>query len=65
MTRPRNDFSERSSMIPSGVACYDRLARLRRNQLRRTDDADGTIKEMVAKNPKAARAYLYRWRYSQ
>ena len=25
--------------------------------------ADGTIKEMIAKNPKAGLAYVYRWRY--
>ena len=27
--------------------------------------ADGTVKEMVAKNPKAGRAYIYRWRYAR
>ena len=52
-------------MIPGRVACYDRLARLRRTELRRNEAADGTIKEMVAKNPKAGRAYIYRWRYAR
>ena len=51
------------SMIPGRVSCYDQLARLRRNELRRIESADRTIKEMVAKNPKAGRAYIYRWRY--
>ncbi len=37
---------------PRRVACYDRLARLLRTDLRRNQDADGTIEEMVAKNPK-------------
>ena len=37
---------------PSRVACYDRLARMRRTELRRIEAADGMIKEMVAKNPK-------------
>jgi len=50
---------------PHKVDCYDRLARLRRTGLRQIEAADGTIREMVAKNPEAARAYMYRWRYSQ
>jgi len=50
---------------PRRVSCYDRLARLRRNDLRRNDAADGTIQEMVAKNTEVARAYLYRWRYER
>ncbi|MFI5457357.1 MAG: tetratricopeptide repeat protein [Isosphaerales bacterium] len=48
---------------PSRVSCYDRLARLRRNDLRRNVAGDGTIKEMVANNPKVGQAYVYRWRY--
>ena len=50
---------------PGRVACYDRLARLRRTELRRIEAADGTIRDMVAKNPQAGRAYIYRWRYAQ
>ena len=53
---------------PARVACYDRLARLRREQagrLRKYEVADATIEEMVAKNPKAGLAYVYRWRYAQ
>ena len=48
---------------PGRLACYDRLARLRRNELRRIEPADRTIEEMIAKNPKAGRAYIYHWRY--
>jgi cellulose synthase operon protein C len=47
------------------VSCYDRLARLRRTYLRQVEAADATIEEMVAKNPKAGRAYIDRWRYFQ
>ncbi len=43
---------------PRRVACYDRLARLYRINLRRNQDADATIKEMVAKNPKVGLAYM-------
>ncbi len=50
---------------PGRVSCYDRLARLRRSELRRSQAANGTINEMVAKNPKAGRSYLYRWRYTR
>jgi len=48
---------------PGRVSCYNRLARLRRTDLRRTEAADSTIQEMVAKNPKLGLAYVYRWRY--
>ncbi len=47
------------------VACYDRLARLRRTSLRKLNEADRTIGEMVAKNPKSGEAYLFRWRYAR
>jgi cellulose synthase operon protein C len=47
------------------VSCYDRLARLRRSELRRNEAADGTVEKMVAKNPEAGRSYLYRWRYKR
>jgi cellulose synthase operon protein C len=50
---------------PGRLACYDSLARLRRNELRQIDSAHGTIKQMIAKNPNAGRAYIYRWRYSR
>jgi tetratricopeptide (TPR) repeat protein len=50
---------------PWRVSCYDRLARLRRDELRRNAAADCTIEEMIAKNPKAGIAYTYRWRYVQ
>jgi len=50
---------------PGRVACYDRLARLYRGELRRNEAADGTIREMIAKNPKAGLAYTYRWRYAR
>ena len=43
--------------------CYDRLARLHRVELRRIGEADSTVERMVAKNPTAAMAYVYRWRY--
>src|SRR5208337_2381938 len=50
---------------PSRLACYDRLARLRRTELRRIEAADGTIRDLVARNSQAGRAYIYRWRYAQ
>jgi cellulose synthase operon protein C len=50
---------------PGRLACYDSLARLRRNELRRIETADAAIKEMVAKNPKAGRAYIFRWRFDR
>ena len=53
---------------PARVSCYDRLARLVRGRLARSrpnEAADGTIQDMVAKNPKAGLAYIYRWRYAQ
>ena len=50
---------------PRRVACYERLARLRRVELRRIEAADGTIREMVVKNPKSGLAYIGRWRYAR
>ncbi len=50
---------------PHRVSAFDRLARLRRADLRRTEAGDGTIREMVEANPEAGRAYLYRWRYAR
>src|SRR5262249_23748857 len=41
------------------------LARLNRIELRDTEKADETIREMVKKNPEAGRAYMYRWLYAQ
>ena len=58
-------FNKALENDPSRVACYDRLARLRRTELRRIEAANGTIAEMVAKNPTAGLAFIYRWRYSQ
>ena len=52
---------------PARVSCYDRLARLLRAGWRgcgHNEAADVTIKEMVAKNPEAGLAYIYRWRYA-
>ncbi len=49
---------------PQRVACYDRLARLYRSDLRRIEDADKMIQGMVAKNPGVAMAHVYRWRYA-
>jgi tetratricopeptide (TPR) repeat protein len=52
---------------PSRVDTYDRLARMQRAERRpgAVADADATIAKMVVKNPKAGRAYIYRWRYTQ
>jgi tetratricopeptide (TPR) repeat protein len=50
---------------PRRIACYDRLARLRRNDLRRYETADAAIEAMVTMNRTAGLAYVYRWRYSQ
>jgi tetratricopeptide (TPR) repeat protein/predicted TPR repeat methyltransferase len=58
-------FTEALKHDPGRLDCYDRLARLRRGELRRIADGDGTIQKMVAKNPKAGRAYMYRWRYAR
>jgi len=49
---------------PKRVACYARLAHLRRTDLRRLDEADSTIMEMVARNPGSAMAHIYRWQYA-
>lgn len=47
------------------VACYDRLARLRRTALRQDALAASAIEDMIAANPRTGRAYAYRWRYLQ
>jgi predicted Zn-dependent protease len=47
------------------VACYNRLAWLRRVDLRQNDAADEAIREMVAKNPDSGLAFIYRWRFNQ
>src|SRR5208337_2746096 len=60
-----NWFEKSIQHDPGRVACYDRLARLRRTELRRIEAGDGTIRDMVAENPRAGRAYIYRWRYVQ
>jgi predicted Zn-dependent protease len=49
---------------PHRVSCYDRLARLQRTDLLQAEPADKTIQELVEQNPRAARAYLFRWRYA-
>ncbi len=58
-------FDDALQHDPRRISCYDRLARLRRTNLRRNEAADGTIQEMVAKNPKSGLAYINRWRYLQ
>jgi len=58
-------FREALKHDPGRLACYDRLARMRRTELRRVEAADRTITEMVSKNPKLGRAYAYRWRYAR
>ncbi len=46
---------------PHRVACYNRLARLRRVNLRQIEAANTVIRDMVAKNPDHGRAYIYHW----
>jgi cellulose synthase operon protein C len=59
------DFYERAIQHdPHRVACYDRLALLRRLDLRRNKPADDAIKAMIATNPASGLAYVYRWRYA-
>ena len=58
-------FNEALKLDPARVACYDRLARLLRNDLRDNKAADATIKAMIEKNPKSGLAYAYRWRYAK
>jgi cellulose synthase operon protein C len=58
-------FKQALEHDPHRVDCYDRLARLRRADLRRIEVADGTIKEMIVKNPDSGRACIYRWRYTR
>ncbi len=58
-------FAQALEHDPARVVCYDRLARLLRNDLRRNEAADRTIKAMVAKNLKSGLAYASRWRYSK
>src|SRR5207302_342392 len=60
-----DQFKKALELDPHRVDCYDRLARLLRTDLRRIEAAEATIREMVAKNSKAGRAYIYRWRYYQ
>jgi predicted Zn-dependent protease len=50
---------------PHRVTCYNRLARLRRVDLRRIEAADATIREMVETNPQSGVAYIYKWRYDR
>jgi tetratricopeptide (TPR) repeat protein len=50
---------------PRRVTCYDRLARLRRIELRRNADADKAINEMVAKNWNNGRAFFLKWQYDR
>ena len=50
---------------PHRVDTYNRLARMHRADLRQIKTADEAIAEMMAKNPKAGRAFIYRWRYKQ
>ena len=57
-------FEQAIEHDPRRVACYDRLARLRRADLRRTRGRRRHDHAMVAQNPKAGLAYIYRWRYS-
>src|SRR5262249_59705679 len=47
---------------PHRVDTYNRLARLRRSELRQDQLADEAIRDMIAKNPRSGRAYAYQWR---
>jgi tetratricopeptide (TPR) repeat protein len=48
----------------SRVSSYDQLARLLRVDLRRSQEADLIIEEMVKQNSKSGQAYNNRWRYA-
>jgi tetratricopeptide (TPR) repeat protein len=48
---------------PARVETYERLARLLRNRLRRTAEADQVMDRLVAANGQSAEAYLARWNY--
>ncbi len=50
---------------PGRVACYDRLARLRRVELRRIEAADATVEQMIARNRASGPAFIARWRYAR
>src|SRR5262249_57186726 len=50
---------------PHRVDTYNRLARLRRSELRQDQLADEAIRDMIAKNPQSGRAYAYQWRYKR
>ena len=50
---------------PHRVDSYDRLAQLRRRDLRQEELAASTIRDLIAKNPRSGRAYVYRWRYAR
>jgi tetratricopeptide (TPR) repeat protein len=49
----------------SRVDAYDRLARLRRSEMRQDAAADAAIADMIARNPRSGRAYARRWRYAR
>jgi tetratricopeptide (TPR) repeat protein len=50
---------------PGRIACYDRLARLRRVEFRRIEAADATVEQMIARNRESGPAYIARWRYAR
>lgn len=56
-------YTESIKHDPSRVATYDRLARLRREAMKRPDLADETIERMRTANPESAQALVLRYRY--
>jgi tetratricopeptide (TPR) repeat protein len=56
-------FSRAIEHDPHRVDAYDRLARLRRSELRQETAAAATIAEMIAQNPESGRAHAFRWQY--
>lgn len=50
---------------PHRVDAFDRLARLLRTKLGQDEQANATIRDMIARNDASGRAYAYRWRYAR
>ncbi len=58
-------FNQAIEHDPGRVSCYDRLARLRRSELRRDQAADGADQGNGGEKSQGRSLYLYRWRYKR
>ncbi len=60
----RRSFARAIETDPQNVDVFDRLARLLNTKLRQAEQADATIRDMIARNDASGRAHAYRWRYA-